>query len=118
MFAENVGYKAHSFKFMEDLLASLTYEEFASIGPKQDYGTLRRWQNKRVPPRNKLGDWHDIFPGLKYVFTPVHRTSQGHSLEWLVAHFTTMVAWHVVSYHHGFVQSLILSQLQKHEFSE
>lgn len=66
---------------------------------------------------SKLGDWHDIFPGLKCVLTPVHRLSQGHSSEWLVARFTTMVAWHV-SYHHGFVQSLIMSQLRKHEFSE
>jgi len=47
VFAENVGYQGNSFKFMEDLLASLTYEEFASVGPKQNYGILRRWwQNK------------------------------------------------------------------------
>lgn len=49
MFAENVGYQGNSFKLMEDLLASLAYEEFAGIGSKQDYGILRRWwQKKRV----------------------------------------------------------------------
>lgn len=39
---KNEGYsKGHSFKFQEDVFASLIYEEFDSISPKQDYGAFR-----------------------------------------------------------------------------
>lgn len=45
----------------------------------------------KCPPLRKLGNWHNITPGLKGFFTPVNRILPGQSVEWLVAHFTTVV---------------------------
>lgn len=58
---KNVGYsKGHSFKFKEDLLAWLAYEEFDSISPKEVVT-----EQVKCLPLHKLGNWYNISSGLK-----------------------------------------------------
>lgn len=74
---KNVSYsKAHSFKFKKDLFASLAYEEFDSISPKEVVT-----EQVKCLPLHKLGNWYNISSGLKgFIF--LHLFIGFHKVNW------------------------------------